>query len=76
MKYLLPLLLAAVVVWRWRSATHTPRAPTPHDTSRNPAVVNMTACAHCGLHLPMEDMVQGAHGLYCSQAHRTLAEPS
>lgn len=76
MKYVLLLLLAAVVVWRWRSASGTPSTPAAHDTTQNPAVVEMTACAHCGVHLPVNDMVPGAHGMYCGQAHRNLAEPS
>jgi uncharacterized protein len=35
----------------------------------------MVACAHCGLHLPATDAVQGKQGIYCSNAHRQAREP-
>jgi uncharacterized protein len=34
----------------------------------------MVACAHCGLHLPQEEAVNGTKGLYCSTEHRAAAQ--
>lgn len=77
MKYLFLLLLAAVVVWRWRSASDSQRQDSPQpQPEATPQTINMVACAHCGLHAPRSDMVPGTRGVYCSSAHRTLAEPS
>lgn len=75
MKYLFLVLLAAVVVWRWRNASEAQRQDSPQPEA-TPQTINMVACAHCGLHAPRSDMVPGTRGVYCSIAHRTLAEPS
>ncbi len=78
MKYLIWLLIALVVVWRWRSSTSkSVQAPAPEaqdPTPVAPKAVDMHACAHCGLHLPAQDMVTGTQGRYCSALHRDLAE--
>lgn len=74
-KYLFLVLLAAVVVWRWRNASEAQRQDSPQPEA-TPQTINMVACAHCGLHAPRSDMVPGTRGVYCSSAHRTLAEPS
>lgn len=74
MKYLLVLLLLAVVVWRWRQAgavRTTQRVPP-----RAPTTTTMVACKHCAVHLPASDAVPGRNGsFYCSPQHRQLQEP-
>lgn len=83
MKYLLVLGVVLFGIWLWRhnrqtearerenarraAAKPAPRAPTPTPT-------DMVACAHCGLHLPLTDAVQGTQGRYCTDAHRRAHE--
>lgn len=77
MKYLLVLLVIVVAVGIWRNnrragrATPPPARPTPPPAA-GPAP--MLSCAHCGLHLPAADAVQGRDGVYCGSEHRRLAE--
>lgn len=76
MRFLLVLILALVVVWRWRSG-HTgalaQRQPGKKPSTSVPPV-EMVACLRCGLHLPAEDAVHGTRGPYCSALHREQAE--
>lgn len=75
MKYLVVLLIALVVLWRIRSKAQAPEAPPTNERAEaSPEAVEMHACAHCGLHMPFNDMVAGQRGRYCSAGHRTLAE--
>lgn len=42
-----------------------------------PAAQAMVACAHCGLHLPQPDAVEGEGDRhYCSVEHRRLGPPT
>ena len=75
MKYLVLLLLALVVIWRLRSKLRVPESPQPEAKAEPVSTtVEMHACTHCGLHMPINDMVVGARGRYCSGGHRALAE--
>ncbi|MEI7783661.1 MAG: PP0621 family protein [Betaproteobacteria bacterium] len=79
MKYLLMLALAVLALLWWRSlasrGTGDKRKPaTPPPPPPPPPPQAMIACDHCGVHLPGADAVQGAHGAYCSPAHRQAAE--
>lgn len=75
MKFLLLFFIFMVLLWQWRHA----RSPKVKDAARKnaqpPSVVSMVECAHCGLHLPASDAVQGSRGVYCSVAHRQAREP-
>lgn len=73
MKYLLLFFIFMVLLWQWRHA----RAPKVKQAQRKGASgpVDMVRCAHCGLHLPASDAVQGASALYCSTEHRLAQEP-
>ena len=73
MKYLIVLLVIAVVVWL------AVRPPSIKGPSRRPskrrelAPALMVSCAHCGLHLPRDEALPGPEtGFYCSDAHRRL----
>lgn len=71
MKILFWVLVILLVWWAWRrSRPQTPPSapPTPTSTPQD-----MCACAHCGVHLPRSEAVQGQRGLYCSAAHRSAA---
>lgn len=70
MKYLLLLLVIVAVVWFARSRSGA--VARRKQAAAPPAAQPMLACAHCGVHLPRADMVVGAEGLYCSEAHRAL----
>lgn len=69
MKYLVLLLVVVGVLWfaRSRAAGKPARRGPP---GKPPPVQPMVSCAHCGVHLPRDDAVDGANGLYCSEAHR------
>jgi uncharacterized protein len=72
-RFLILALVVGVVVWlllgrsRKRAADRTegqePQAPSA-----------FAVCAHCGVHLPMNDAVLDGQTVYCSDAHR-LAGP-
>lgn len=77
MKYLLVLLVIAIAVGIWRSNRRAEReAAPPHRPAPPPAgePARMLSCAHCGLHLPAADALQGHRGAYCSPEHRQLSE--
>lgn len=77
MKWLLLLLIVLGGVWWLRQSKRgQPDTPPRQDPAPPPSPAAprstrpMTQCLHCGLHLPLEDAVQGERGLYCSPAHR------
>lgn len=75
MKFLLILGLVLLVGWVWRSGRRDvsgPDRPSPPATPPGPQ--EMVRCAHCGVHLPRSDAVEGRAGLYCSAEHRQSAE--
>lgn len=79
MKFLLVTLVVAVAIWIWRrNRQEELDAAPPRKPPGRPAVKGpqpMVRCAHCGLHLPAADAVAGRHGIYCSDRHRSAAEP-
>lgn len=76
MKYILVIAVIwiAFLLWRHgrREELRSKMPPTAHPPKLPQAMVR---CAHCGLHLPGDDAVQGRHGIYCSDDHRKAAEP-
>ena len=72
MKFLLVLIVIGVLLWlmfgrrRGSAAARKPAAP--------PEPAAMIVCAHCGVHLPRSDAVDGGAQWFCSEAHR-LAGP-
>lgn len=74
MKFLLLLAIVALAVWAWRSGRRDlPGAGQP-PPSAPPDPQEMVRCAHCGVHLPRSEAVEGRAGLYCSVEHRQKAE--
>jgi len=71
LRVVLLVLVVAVIVWwlgvrsRARPAKRAQRTQEPEAFAR---------CAHCGVHLPLNDAVVDAGIAYCSEAHR-LAGP-
>lgn len=75
------LLLALVVIWllyspalRGGRRVERPRAkgaPKGKGKGMPPALEEMVACAHCGVHLPAGEALRDGQGVpYCSPAHR------
>jgi uncharacterized protein len=74
MKYLVVVLVVAVVAWlllRPRKA-EPPRAQRPQP--EKPGLQEMLQCRHCGVHLPRAEALVDERGAFCSEAHR-LAGP-
>ncbi|WP_303786582.1 PP0621 family protein [Azovibrio restrictus] len=71
MKYLL-LTLFGVVLW-WSLRYWRRRGAAGGRVEDRGAGEAMVACSHCGVHVPLSDMVRDARGLpYCGEAHRSL----
>ncbi|RZL94324.1 MAG: hypothetical protein EOP82_05310 [Variovorax sp.] len=80
MKYLLVLAVVFIAIWLWRKGRRDemrsrPPSPPPAPKPTALAPQAMLRCAHCGLHLPAADAINGPDGtVYCSTAHRQAAE--
>ena len=70
MKYLLLLLLVGYVVWRWREGQAGRKASQQPKTSEQPQTIEMVACAHCGVHLPVLQALAVRGAYFCSAAHQ------
>ena len=74
MKYLIILILVLLVAWQWRNGrVKDVKAKSARDDAPQ-GPVDMVACAHCGVHLPAQDAIQGKAGPYCDARHRAAAE--
>ncbi|MEN9842330.1 MAG: hypothetical protein RLZZ612_159 [Pseudomonadota bacterium] len=86
MKYVLVLLVVMFAIGLWQhnrrqvhrddQARRTPPPPPPPSPSVAIAPQEMVVCAHCGVHLPVGDAVNGTlRGVYyCGAEHRLRAE--
>lgn len=78
MKYLILLLVIAVVGWLAFGRRRPPPLPPRGEAAKPPTASEpqtMLACAHCAVHLPRSDAQFDDTGRpYCSPAHR-LAGP-
>lgn len=72
MKYLFWLIVMVLVWWVYKRARTTGTDQTP-PAAPAAAPQDMVTCARCGIHLPHDEAVAGAHGQYCSPAHRSAA---
>ena len=79
MKYLLVLVVVGLGLWllvtrlRRGGGTGGEARRTDAQPPAGPVqMVEMVACAHCGLHLAHSDAVPEGARLYCSEAHRRL----
>ena len=80
MKYMLVLVLVGLVFWVWRSQRLGSKksggqnnAQTADSSRALSPSTEVVACAVCKVHLPKPEAVLGAHGLYCSAAHKQQA---
>ncbi len=75
MKYLLVLGVVLFALWLWRhnreaESRERDEARAQRQPKAAPALADMVACAHCGLHVPRGEAVAGDGHLYCCHAHR------
>jgi uncharacterized protein len=70
MRVVLVLLVVGVILWLLAARS---RAGAPRKSKPQPEA--FARCAHCGVHLPINDAVVDRGNAYCSEAHR-LAGPS
>ena len=72
MKYLILLgLLFGVIMW-FKFSRPSSNQQTSNPSDKQPQ--NMVRCAHCGVHLPENDAISSGKAVYCTSAHRDLAE--
>lgn len=78
MKYVL-LALLLYLGWRWYlSKKSSPVSPAQEASPANEpspqagaSTEKMVSCAHCGIHLPLSESIQGTGALhFCSDEHR------
>lgn len=75
MKYLIVVIVVAIVVWMLAARNRQAPPAKPRRTARSaPAPQDMVECSHCGVHLPRAEALSADLGNYCSEAHR-LAGP-
>ena len=72
MKYLILLGVVFGVIW-WIKLSR-PSSAKDKSSAPNDQPLNMVRCAHCGLHLPENEAIASRNAVYCSDAHRALAE--
>ena len=68
------VLLAVFALWWLLRATLRPRERPPKAASSDAAPQAMLACAHCGMHLPRDEVLPGRGGVFCGAAHRAAFE--
>ncbi len=78
MRYLLLILFIVLVIFATRALRQSGKrddvaAPDEPPRDKHTETI-MLACAQCGLHLPRNEALPGRGGVYCSEAHRALAE--
>lgn len=69
-RLLLWAVIVGVIVW-WLMRTRRRAAGRPGAARRAQAFAE---CAHCGVHLPVDEAIVDGRRSYCSEAHR-LAGP-
>ena len=76
LKLLLTLLVIVLALMWWFGKGRG--KPQRSADARQPArPARMVECAHCGLHLPWNDAVEGENGRhYCGAEHRRLGPAS
>jgi uncharacterized protein len=70
-RFLILALVVGLLLWLWLGR---PRKRTADKTRQPQRPTAFAVCAHCGVHLPMNDAILDGQTAYCSDAHR-LAGP-
>ncbi|HZX32768.1 MAG TPA: PP0621 family protein [Rhodocyclaceae bacterium] len=69
-KYLVLLVVIAVVWWRWRESAR----PSATVSRPQPPAERMVACAYCGVNQPLSESLAVEDRFYCCDAHRRNGE--
>jgi uncharacterized protein len=73
MKFLLMLVVVGLGLWMFGKRVRGSGAdPKSGSSAPGGKPVVMVECAHCGLHLPVQDALPEGSRLYCSEAHKRL----
>jgi len=72
LRVLLVLVVVGILIWMFGARSRSRTAKGSGPAQRPQAFAR---CAHCGVHLPVNDAVVDGGLAYCSEAHR-LAGPS
>lgn len=73
LRFVILALAVGLVVWLLLGRSRR-RGADDRGTGPKQAPTAFAVCAHCGVHLPMNDAVLDGQTAYCSDAHR-LAGP-
>ena len=72
-KWLLTIAIVVIALMLWFGKGRGGGPSSGGTRRRTPGPQAMVSCAHCGLHLPRPDAVEGEGGRhYCSTEHRRL----
>lgn len=76
MKFLLFAAAVVVLVWLLRGTIgrHLKKGDGPAPPAEADAPRPIVACAQCGVHLPRDEALPGAGGVFCGEAHRAAFE--
>ena len=69
------LRLVIILVGLWLVLQLIKRALAKHHkpSAKQPALTNMIACDHCGVHVPESEAIREGDRLYCCEEHRIKA---
>lgn len=67
-------LVLAFVVWRMWRKLQVAGSDRPAAAAAPRPAEAIVACAHCGVHQPRSECIESRGRVYCSAAHRRLAE--
>ena len=73
LRFVILALVVGLVVWLLLGRSRK-RGADARGNGHTQAPTAFAVCAHCGVHLPMNDAVLDGQTAYCSDAHR-LAGP-
>ena len=74
MKYMLLLLAVFALLWMLRGSLRRRMPPPGAKPEPKGAAKPMLSCAHCGVHLPLDEALPGRGGVFCDAAHRAAYE--
>lgn len=69
----LRLVIILIGVWLVIQIIKRALSSRSRPTHRKPAISNMVACAHCGVHVPESLAIREGNKTYCCEEHRRIA---
>jgi uncharacterized protein len=76
-KYLILVAIVVAVLFLaklGRRNTRTDESGASNKPTAPPEKQALLACAHCGVHLPVNESLPGRGGVFCDEAHRSAFE--